>query len=61
MSREESSVLIYNFLSCEKLSLLNYSKTVENVGYRAVYDAGGRVFCMYVEKPIVYGDINRII
>ena len=45
MIREEYSVLIYDFLSRETLSLLKYVKTVKNVGYRDVYAAGGRVFC----------------
>lgn len=48
-------IFISDCLSKETLSLLNYSKSLKNVGYRAVYAAGGRVFVKRSElsKPKV--------
>lgn len=38
------TVFVSDFLSRETLGLLNYAKSLKEVGYRAVYAAGGRVF-----------------
>lgn len=48
-------VFVNDYLSRETLSLLNYAKALKNVGYRAVYPVGGRVFIKRSElsKPRV--------
>lgn len=56
------SVYVQDFLSRETLSLLNYAKSLKNVGYRAVYAVGGRIYTKRSElsKPRPIADADEV-
>ncbi|XP_075163372.1 uncharacterized protein LOC142236006 [Haematobia irritans] len=41
---ETKSVFIHEYLSRETMALLNYAKSLKNIGYRSVYAKNGRIF-----------------